>query len=244
MLQVNFEEPNFLKKTFLTQQFDGESAMWQFVNMYKNPSSVFRWMRAHRHTKGSWARDDPGFIILEVVVILSIAVVWYILPFSPYSFRYFLKSIASFLLVDYVLMGILVSGLLYIYLNKWGKSQAVTPHAVDQDVEWRFCFDCFTNGFVAIIADIDIPFIIIFFYKTIVKRSTMLSNVFIPNFIIFIALAHFTILTVQCIQVLPFVKRMNYILFCLPLLVLFLFSIAASFSFLDVWSNYHLGAKK
>ena len=243
MLSPTYEENNFIKRTIFSSQVDGESAIWQLINIYKNPAAVFRWIRAHRHTKGTWSRDDPGFFLLELLVILCISLFWFILPFTPYSMRCFFQSIISFVFIDFVFIGVLFASAVFLCLSKWGKSQSVSSHASDQDIEWKFCFDCFTNSFVAIIADIDFAFIVIYIIRKILfsVSKVFFAKVFLPNFLIFIAYTHFTILFVQCIQVLPFIKRMNFIIYCIPIFLFFMLSIAFSFPLFDIWMSIHFG---
>ena len=200
-------------------------------------------MRAHRHTKGAWSRDDPGFFLLELSIIIFISIFWFILPFTPYSMRCFFQSLISFVLIDFILLGIIFASLVCYCLNKWGKSQSVSSHASDQDVEWKFCFDCFTNSFVAIIADIDCAFIIVYILRKILisLNKVFFAKIFLPNFLFFIAYTHFTILFIQCIQVLPFIKRMNFIIYCVPLFLFFMLSIAFSFPLFDIWISLHFG---
>ena len=220
---------------------DGETAVWQLLNMYQNPQAVFRWIRAHRHTKGAWSRDDPGFLILETLIITVVAIFWYIMPFTPYSLRCLIKSLLSFLVIDFFLQGVILASATYVSLTKWGKAQNIPSHFSDEAIEWKFCFDCFANSFVAIIVDIDISFIIVLIIRKVMShlKKAYFARIFLPNFLIFIALTHFTILFIQCLQVMPFIKRMNYLIFCVPIFILFMISIAFSIPLFDLWFKCH-----
>lgn len=233
----NYPKEPLYKRILSFANMDSESAIYQLVNMYYNPSSIHRIVFTHRHTKGHWYRDDPAFYIIQAACIAVIALIYYILPITNYSLRTLFKLIFSFVGIDYVIIGLIVSTALWFYLNKWGKAPQ-TLHSTNQDVEWRYCVDVYCNGFVAIMVDINLGFLII----TLIRHfsSSWFARIFLPNTVIAVGIINFIILAVPCLMILPYINKFGIAPFALPVLLIYIISLIFSINLGDIWVNVHL----
>lgn len=215
---------------------DSESAAWQLMNVYLNPKAIHRFIRTHRHTKGHWSRDDPSFLILETSVIFLSALIWYLSPFTLYSFRSFFRILFTFIISDLYISGLIFATLVWLCLNHWGKAPR-TAHSTEQDVEWRFCFDVYCNAFTAIIIDVNLGMLLVRIFELI--SSNWFFRIFLPNLILAIGSLHFILLAVPCIMVLPFLKPIQMWIYLGSVVLLFFASVAFSIPFGQKWMIFH-----
>jgi hypothetical protein len=238
-LPSRFEAEDFLQRFFHLHNMDRESAIWQFTNMYLNPSAVRRIITTHKHAKGRWSRDDPSFLIVETISLAAISLLWYLLPLTPYSITALFRSFFTFIGFDFYFLGVSVSTILWVCLNKWGKGP-LGPRRTDEDIEWTFCFDVYCNSFLAIIVDIDIGFVAVSLLSALSSRWVF--RVLLPNFVLLVGGIHFVILAVPLILVVPFVRKFGIVPFAAPIVVLFVLSLLFSVEGGRRWLSFHLAA--
>ncbi|KAJ2372218.1 hypothetical protein H4S02_009282, partial [Coemansia sp. RSA 2611] len=102
-----------------------------------SPQRVYRNIYYHKQTKNQWARDDPAFLILQVLGL--------VITTASYSIVYgsgtngFLKALLQLLVVNYLVSGVVLATLTWLVANRFLRHQNV--HAADQQVEWMYAFD-------------------------------------------------------------------------------------------------------
>ncbi|KAI5491603.1 UNC-50 family [Trichomonas vaginalis G3] len=217
---------------------DSESAGWQLAISYTNPSKLYKFIQKHRHTKQKWGRDDPAFVILQSILIIAIAFIWYILPLTSYSFFTLIRGIFTSLVVDYFIIGGIFAVVTWYLLNKFGKAPQ-TFHSTEQDVELQFCFDVFCNAYTAIIFDINVGFILTQTLRAIFHN--WLFTIFLPNTLYAIALIHFIVVAVPCILILPFLNKFELMPPILIVIVGYILSIILSIDIGSIWTKFHFG---
>ena len=238
ILPNNFEPQSFVKRALSFANMDSESAIWQLVNSYLNPSALHRFIVTHRHTKGKWGRDDPGFVLIETAAIACVALIWYFLPLTRYNLGTLVRSLLSFICFDFYIIGALFTTLLWFILNRFWKAPN-TYHTTEQDVEYRFCFDVFCNSFVAILVDIDCGFLVIQSLRSFTQNWFV--SIFLSNTLFAGALIHFVILCVPCILILPFLNKFGIMSFVFPIVILYIISIIFSINLGNYWMLFHFG---
>ena len=236
VLPSTFERPSFFKRAITLANMDSESALWQFYNLYMRPSAIHRMILTHRHTKGRWSRDDPAFFILEIASSIILSIFWYIIPATSFSTITLFKSLFSFVVFDFGILGIVLSSIMWFSLNNWGKAPRTT-HSTDQDVEWRYCFDVFCNSFVAILVDIDIGFVLVAILRYF--SNGWLFRVFIPNTIVLAGIVHFIIIAVPCIMILPFLTKFGVMPFIAPVFLVYIITLVGSVDLWKMWMSFH-----
>ena len=235
-LPSRFEPDYFFRSMFALNGMDRESAVWQLTNMYTNPAAVRRMITAHKHAKGRWSRDDPAFLLLEMGLIASTALVWYILPITPFSLATLVRGLFTLVGFDFLFLGVIFATCLWFSLNRWGKT-AVTAHHSTEDVEWRYCFDVYCNSFIAIIVDIDLGFVLVMILSHLSNR--WFFRVLLPNAVIFAGCLHFVFLAVPFTLVIPYVNKVGIMPFVVPLLVALLISLIFSIEGGTHWLHFH-----
>lgn len=203
-------------------EYDKESSQWQFFKLLTSPEDVFRYIRSHRHECGFWARDNFNFAFLEIILITVLLLVWYIFPGFHLSLKLILLNEIQFVGFYFLIFGILSASIFSTFLNKFGLASRSYRES-RQDVEWRFCFDAFCNGYVALIADFFFGYPIIYLVSLIFNNYFF--TLFLPNTLLCIAACHFLYLFVQTLNVLPFIKRLPTPIFFIPVIIIHLLSL-------------------
>ena len=217
-------------------EYDKESAQWQFYKILTHPDDLFRYIRSHRHECGFWARDNLKFSILEVIVLSALSFVWYIFPGFAFSLDVVVVSLLKFVIKDYILFGLATATLFSLFLNKFGLAIRSNRES-RQDVEWRFCFDAFCNGYAALILDFFAGYPILYAIGMIFPSTFF--ELLIPNTLLMIAACHFLYLFIQTLNVLPFIRRLSYPVFFVPVVLVYLLSLVFGWPIARGWILYN-----
>ena len=192
---------------------DKESIRWQFCALLQKPRVAFRYFGSRRHENGMWPRGHFRFVIFEHFIVFVLALFWYVYPDFPFSMRSLLWNLYSIFVIDFLALDCLFATVTYFCMNRWG--MAVRPHReLRQDVEWRFCLDAFSNGYVAMICDFGIGYFFVHWLEVVIEN--WVTSVLLPNTLFFVALAHFLFLFVGTLNVLPFITKLNFLHFLVP----------------------------
>ena len=99
----------FVRRVGRVGQMDFEVAVWQMMWLLVSPKRVYRSVYYHKQTKNQWARDDPAFLVI-LIAALSLAALAYSISFASSPLDSF-KLILSFIFLDFLLPGLLISTL-------------------------------------------------------------------------------------------------------------------------------------
>lgn len=140
--------PDYVRRLFDHQQMDFEAAFDQILMlMSTDPKRAYTSSYYRKQMKNQWARDDPAFIVLQggLVVIGSL---FYVMIFENPNLWGYLWSIFYGIVIDWLLLGFIMSSLCSYVANKYLKAyHSHTAHTVEQSVEWLYAFDVHTNAF-------------------------------------------------------------------------------------------------
>ncbi|KAI8393002.1 Protein GMH1 [Nakaseomyces glabratus] len=204
---------------------DFETAMWEMVNLILKPRKTFRAIYYQRQTKNQWARDDPSFFILEILLI-SISSVFWSLFYYNHSLWKCLQSIFNLIFVHFFLFGFATATFFWITLNQ---PRFKFKSASSSNIEWAYCFDVHCNAFLVILVAL--------YYLRFLLLPLKFLGVLVPNTLFCASTIHYFILTFYGYSQLPFLKNISFILFptivlCILFVVgLFGVDIAALFGF-------------
>ena len=212
--------------------YDKESPQWQFFKLLTKPEDVFRYIRSHRHENGHWARDNLKFALLEMILIFVLSFVLLILPGFQFSAENIFIAILQLIGINFIIFGLLASFLFTKFLNKFGLASRSYRES-RQDVEFRFCFDAFCNGYTAIIADFLVGYPIIYLIGLVFSNS--LFTLILPNTLLCFAGCHFLYLFIQTLNVLPFIKKLPYLLFWVPVILTYVLSMIFHWPIVRGW---------
>ena len=157
--------PQFVRRIVDYREIDLQLTLSQFRNLLFDPKAVFKSATFHHQTQGRWARDDPGFLVIEVALVVFAAVA-YFLALEPFSILGFLMTIV-WTLVHFFAVASLVATVGMWLANTYmtpaqgsaepstapssasslAASPAPAPTSARQRVEWWYCFDVHCDGF-------------------------------------------------------------------------------------------------
>jgi hypothetical protein len=130
------------------QQMDLQSAIDQMrtlISLY--PQRVYKMAYYRKQTKNHWARDDPAFSFLQVLMIIASSIM--------YGFAFRLSSISAIIgfalksvLINWLGFGVIVASLGRLIANQHLMTAERSSSHVKQNVEWLYAFDVHCNAFV------------------------------------------------------------------------------------------------
>jgi hypothetical protein len=143
---VTIKVPEFLRRAFQADQMEIDSALSQIWNCVLNPSLVYKMSKARKMAKDHYYRDDPAFIVLQLV-FLAVTTLAFGLALQASPFR-ILYNIIYELGISYIAFGACIATGVWMLVNRFLMSPGSMPHEVKRDVEWQFCLDIHCNAYV------------------------------------------------------------------------------------------------
>ncbi|AYU83198.1 unc-50 related protein homolog [Leishmania donovani] len=153
--------PPFARRAMQADQMEIDSALSQMYSLCLNPSLVSKMSRARKMTKGHYYRDDPAFLMLQLLFVVFVSVAQWLLL----GMRRSLLGTVFAAITWYVLSGLGMAcvwrAVAVIYLSPSSKStqsgalaEAASALGVDSavdylhpDLDWRYAFDVHCNGY-------------------------------------------------------------------------------------------------
>lgn len=138
----------YLQRMVDLQQMDLQSAIDQMrtlLSLY--PQRVYKMAYYRKQTKNHWARDDPAFCFVQVVMIVAFSIA-YGFAFRVSSLSAMLGFVAKSVLIHWLLFGVFVASVGRLVANQHLMMSERSPSHVKQDVEWLYAFDVHCNAFV------------------------------------------------------------------------------------------------
>ncbi|CCC68863.1 hypothetical protein NCAS_0B07790 [Naumovozyma castellii] len=223
--------PPVLKRLFKSpKNLDFETAIWEMIHLITQPRKAFRSFYYQHQTKNQWARDDPSFFILQVL-LLSIASIAWSIAYGD-TFGGFLKLLFNMIFVDFFLVGFLITTAFWIILNRpFFKFKTTLGY---NNVEWAYCFDVHCNAFLIIWV---LLYLVQFLLLPVINLHNWIGLI-VGNSLYCFAIGHYFILTFYGYTQLPFLKNINFILFpTLTMTVLYVISLVGID--LSAWLSFY-----
>ncbi len=125
-------------------QMELDSALSQMRSLLTNPSLVFKISKARKMTKNHYYRDDPAFVVLQVVFIAIMTLLFgLVMSARPLKIVYTVIYECG---INYLVVGALVASGMWLYTNRFLMGAAML-HEVRKEVEWQYCFDVHCNSY-------------------------------------------------------------------------------------------------
>merc|ERR1712194_405645 len=142
----------YLRMGLRYAQLDIDYSFAQMCYLLIAPRKVGQLACYRKQTKNQWSRDDPAFVVLQVI-LLFVSCIGFALAFRANLFRLLLWSIG----VHYLLFGVCVSTVFTYVCNQQlrvpsgsGGGNGLGGGARRQVLEWRYAWDMHCNGFVPV----------------------------------------------------------------------------------------------
>ncbi|GJV08009.1 protein unc-50 [Tanacetum coccineum] len=151
--------PQYLRRIIKWQQMDIEYTFWQMLHLCTSPKVVYQHTKYHKQTKNQWARDDPAFIVI-CILLLAVSAVAYSVAYD-HSIGHTVFVVFSATCIHFLLAGAIVATFccgfyfcnssLNLFLkfvtNTYLREETSNSHVVEQRVEWLYAFDVHCNSF-------------------------------------------------------------------------------------------------
>lgn len=138
----------YLQRITDLQQMDLQSAIDQMralISLYPQP--VYKMAYYRKQTKNHWARDDPAFSFLQVVMVVASSVV-YALAFRLGSVSAIIGFVVKSVLINWLGFGVIAATMGQLVANQHLMMSERSSSHVKQNVEWLYAFDVHCNSFV------------------------------------------------------------------------------------------------
>jgi hypothetical protein len=130
------------------QQMDLQSAIDQMRTLCTfYPQRVSKMAYYRKQTKNHWARDDPAFSFLQIVMLV-ISSIAYGLAFRLSSFSAILSFVLKSVLINWLGFGVVMASVGRVIANQHLMIEGRSASHVKQSVEWLYAFDVHCNSFV------------------------------------------------------------------------------------------------
>eukprot|EP00804_Cyclotella_cryptica_P020565 CCRYP_003409-RA/>CCRYP_003409-RA protein AED:0.31 eAED:0.31 QI:139/1/1/1/0.5/0.4/5/1846/297 len=203
------------------QQMDLQSAIDQMrtlVSLY--PQRVYKMAYYRKQTKNHWARDDPAFCFLQVLMIIASSIT-YGLAFRVSSLSAVIGFVLKSVLINWLGFGVVVSSLGRLIANQHLMTAERSSSHVKQNVEWLYAFDVHCNSFVPLFV---ILYGVQFFLLPVVLGSSLLS-LGVANTLYAFAFGWYCYITHLGYRALPFLSNTEVFLFPIAaILALYVFN--------------------
>ncbi|EAN99810.1 hypothetical protein, conserved [Trypanosoma cruzi] len=137
--------PEFARRAFQVDQMELDSALSQMYSLCLKPSLVSKMSKARKMTKNHYHRDDPAFIVLQVLALV-ITVVAYGLTLKGGLLQIFFNVLYE-VGVTYLITGLIMATAAWVFANRCLMSNGGQMHELRREVDWHHSFDIHCNGF-------------------------------------------------------------------------------------------------
>ncbi|EJK64009.1 hypothetical protein THAOC_15303 [Thalassiosira oceanica] len=158
----------YLQRVTDLQQMDLQSAVDQMrtlLTLY--PQKVYKMAYYRKQTKNHWARDDPAFCFLQVIMVIASS--------TAYGFAFRVSSLSSIIgfvtksvLLHWLGFGVVMASVGRVVANQHLQAERSSSH-VKQSVEWLYAFDVHCNAFVPL-------FVLLCKWRRILVVRTLLTT--------------------------------------------------------------------
>lgn len=204
--------PPFARRALQANQMEFDSALSQMYSLCVRPSLVSRISRARKMTKNRYHRDDPAFLVLQILFI-AITSIAYGLTFRCSFFRIVYMIITN-VLVNYLLFGCVCASVEWVIVNRFLTS-ATHEDENNREIDWQYSFDIHCNGyFTYFIWTRVVPFLFL-----LLLRSNSLLACFVANSWCLIGCVAYVYNVFLGYLELPMVGQQQKLLYPIPFLI-------------------------
>jgi len=199
----------YLQRMTDLQQMDIQSAIDQMrtlLTLY--PQRVYKMAYYRKQTKNHWARDDPAFCFLQLVMITASSLA-YGFAFRIVSISAIFGFVAKSILIHWLGFGVVMASVGRLIANQHLMTSERSTSHVKQSVEWLYAFDVHCNAFVPLFV---LLYGVQFFLLPLVLGTSLLS-LGVSNTLFALAFAWYFYITHLGYRALPFLSNTEVFLF-------------------------------
>jgi hypothetical protein len=141
--------PEFAQRALRHDQMEFDAALSQMWALLTNPQYVSKISKARKMTKNHYHRDDPAFLVLQLVFLAVVTTAYGIATASrPAHIVYEVLYQTG---INYLTLGALFSTAAWVFANRFMMASGHL-HEVRRDMEWQHSFDVHCNSYVVYFA--------------------------------------------------------------------------------------------
>lgn len=208
--------PEFAHRALQVDQMELDSALSQMYSLCLKPSLVNKMSRARKMTKNHYHRDDPAFIVLQVLALVIVVVACGLALKG--SFFQIVYNVLYEVIVNYFLAGVIIATVTWVFANRFLMA-AGHVHEVRYGVDWHYSFDIHCNGFfpyfmwTRVIQFIFLPSLLqSSFLACLVSNSLYMIGCILYAYILFLGYLE-----------LPMLRQQQKLMYAIPVIVFFAF---------------------
>lgn len=199
--------PEFVRRALNTEQMETDSALMQMWYLLTQPSLVSKMSKARKLTKNHYYRDDPAFVVLQMLFTAVITIAFGLaLSAPPLRIVYMVLFSCA---LGYFVVAALASALTWMLCNRVLIAQQMSAHEIRRDVEWQYCFDVHCNAYFVYFVYADV---IHFVLLPLVMHSGFLSQL-LANVLFLVGVTCYFYVTFRGFVELPVVDRPQVFLY-------------------------------
>eukprot|EP00924_Labyrinthula_sp_SR-Ha-C_P008409 maker-scaffold_11-snap-gene-12.5-mRNA-1 protein AED:0.12 eAED:0.12 QI:105/1/1/1/1/1/2/171/299 len=162
----------YFKRMSDPKQMDINYSLKQMLYLIKSPSKVYKLTSWRKQTKDQWARDDPGFLFLLLLLIITGSFFLSLFAGGPSRFTQIVPTILRSLLL-FLFTSFAISYSLNHVSNSFFRIKH--SHSAEQKVEILYSFDVHCNSLF--------PFLLFFYVPNMVFIKMLTSEKFLLLFV-------------------------------------------------------------
>ncbi|CAH0487758.1 unnamed protein product [Peronospora farinosa] len=209
--------PEYFTRVLDYRQMDLDATFYQMVTLCVQPAKVYKSAYYRKQTKNRWARDDPAFVVIQLMFLFMATFAW-ALAFRVDNMTRYFSLLLHAIVIEWLSFGLLISTCWWWITNhslrqrnNHGMGDALY---VEQRVEWQFAFDIHCNSFFILF---------LFLYVIQFLLAPMLTSdsfvmLLVGNLLYSLGWGFYTYITFLGYMALPFLHRTEQLL--LPLVVI------------------------
>ncbi|KAH9601729.1 UNC-50 [Trypanosoma melophagium] len=193
--------PEFARRAFQVDQMELDSALSQMYSLCLKPSLVNKMCRARKMTKNHYHRDDPAFIVLQVLaLVITIVAYGLALKGGPFQILY---NVLYEVVLNYFISGLIMTTITWIFVSRFLINGGYT-HGVSREVDWHYSFDIHCNGYfpyfmwTKVVQFILLPLLLqTSFFASFTSNSLYMIGSILYGYVVFLGYLELPMLTQQ-----------------------------------------------
>ncbi|CAH0479149.1 unnamed protein product [Peronospora belbahrii] len=187
------------------------------VTLCIQPRKVYKSAYYRKQTKNQWARDDPAFVVIQVLFLVVATIAW-ALAFHVDQMIQYLSLLFHAIIIEWLSLGLMISTFWWWIANHQLRQRKTHGMGdalyVEQQVEWQFAFDIHCNSFLILFLFL---YVVQFFLAPLLISDSFFM-LLVGNLLYSLGWGFYTYITFLGYMALPFLHRTEQLL--LPLVVI------------------------
>ncbi|KAF3776778.1 unc-50-like protein [Nymphaea thermarum] len=173
------------------RQMDIEYTFWQMLHLCTSPKVVYQHTKYHKQTKNQWARDDPAFVVISILLLI-VAASAYCSAYDT-TVAHAVLTVLSVLMFHFLITGVVLA-----------------------TICWLYAFDVHCNSFFPMFI---LLYVIQYFVSPLLVAHGFIP-VLLANLLFMVAFCYYHYLNFLGYDVLPFLDKTTFFLYPIGVIII------------------------